>query len=334
MSHLNPTEVQFLRNLVSGGGPCRRKVGRASHRFLADHRLGIRWGSEIGYSVDDLGHAADILRAAGVSITEAPPADGVRDRASASLPGVSEKSGSVAPHAGEVAFKPLTAGCGFEGFGLSPGLPGYHVWHHADVARIDADGCLVVENLETFKQLERYRWIFDDDVAQRRVIAVFRGDNVYKPDSASKALDARTDPVWSFPDLDPAGLGIASQLPRLAGLVFPWASLEHALNERRMIELFESQMPQWEATVERCTHPDIVRAWALIRRRGFGLNQEAMRSLTSQAPVPVSGSGVAPSANGPGALFRSRTQLARPGAGGGQMVPYRLAPATKPGNLE
>lgn len=323
MSRINPTEVQFLRSIVAEGGPCRRKVGRASHRFYADHHLGIRFGSEIEYSADHLGHAAGILRAAGVALTETPPSDGVRDRASASLPGVSEKSGSVAPHAGEVAFKPLTMGCTFGGVELATGLPGHHVWHHDDVASIDADGCLVIENLETFKQLERYRWIFDDAVADRRIIAIFRGDNVYKTSSASKALEARHDPVWAFPDLDPAGLGIASLLPRLAGLVFPWASMEQALKERRMIDLFEDQLPQWGATVEQCEHPDIVRAWRIVRRWGFGLNQEAMRSLSSQGP----GSDAKQLATGPNALFRSRIQLARPDAGAGQMAPIRLDPS-------
>jgi len=275
---MDALQIRFLADLVRTG-PCEKAAGPMAEHFHAQQRIGLRVGrksNRFEYAPADIDHVKKLLLAHGIT----PDALAVKpkDRADAAIPGISEKVGIQALRAEDVVVKALTPGCSVHGVPISAGLPGYSVMPLHDAIQMDVDAILVVENLETVKQIHRYRWIRDHALWDSRVVVVFRGDSVNKADVVNALLRSRSDPVWSFPDFDPAGLGLASKLPRLQGLVFPWDLLEPMARERQLIDLYDNQVDQWRATLNAVEHPDFKRAWTLMQALKLGLNQEALRS--------------------------------------------------------
>jgi hypothetical protein len=270
------TQIKFLNGLVSSG-PCEKTTSLSAEHFHSTNGMGHRMGrTRFEYSEKDIQYAKSLLLAHG--ITPDQLLNKASDRADACITGVSEKAGTKSIRGDDVVLKPLTPGCLLGGTLLPVGLPGHLVMPHADAAAIDADGILVVENLETVNQIHRYRWIFDHECAKLRVFVLFRGDSVNKADAAIKVLEARNDPVWSFPDFDPAGLGFASKLPRLQGLVLPWEEIEAITRKRQLTHLYDKNVGQWGNTLDALDRPDFKKAWALMKSLKLGLNQEALRS--------------------------------------------------------
>ena len=283
---MTPQEIKFLQRLIAdtnieaatmAGEPWRRNASQVAALMADRYSVGLRIGRHCEYQTADIERARVLLAVRGIpELSE----DAARDRASVSaIPGISEKSGSQTPHSGEVAVLALTPGCRLGGELLSNRQPGYLVMHHGEAARIEVEALLVVENFETFVQLRRYRWIFRHEIASKAVLAVFRGDTLFKGDSVLRLLEGKTEPVWTFPDFDPAGLGWSLGMPRLAGLVFPWEHMEAKLRELRRSDLYATQLPQWQRIVAGASHPDVQRAWLIINRQWRGLNQEALRDL-------------------------------------------------------
>lgn len=277
------TRVQWLRRLASGSVTDLASSETACH-FYDGHRLGTRKGARVFYTAQDATHAQEILCSHGHEPATNGQAPAIDDRAGRSLmSGMSDHGARVHPRSSQVAIRALTPGCRHNAAELSPTMPGYLVVDKNEAVSIEADGVLVVENLETFRQIHRYRWIFATEMARLRIVVIYRGDDVFRCDVVNEVLRERKDPVWSFPDLDPAGLGLASRLPRLCGVVLPWrqwSTVEEMVRARRMSDLFEDQQPQWGATLHACGHPEIQKAWELVNRLGMGLNQEALRDLT------------------------------------------------------
>jgi hypothetical protein len=202
-------------------------------------------------------------------------------RADAALHGgQSEKSGTRGPHSDSVALR-VIGECDLDGQRVWTPARGYVVFTIQDAARVrGVDVLLLVENLETFREIERYRWIGFEG---RRSLVVFRGDRSFSAGDSMALLLARTEPVWAFADFDPAGLGIASNVPRLERLVLPSADWVAArLDGDRQRELYDRSAGHWSAVLDRCQMPQITSAWAMMRARRAGLAQEAMRG----APAP------------------------------------------------
>ncbi|WP_454734191.1 DUF7281 domain-containing protein [Cupriavidus pauculus] len=148
-----------------------------------------------------------------------------------------------------------------------------------DVVRIQCQQLIVVENLETFRYLGRYRWI---QYAGLPTLAIFRGDTKFGLNDASEAIAGHAAQVLAFTDFDPAGLFIASQLPRLAGLVLPeldW--LRDATIRGKRHDLYEDQIGQCAGMLEAPVQADIARAFRLLRELKAGYAQEWME----RAPV-------------------------------------------------
>lgn len=273
--------IKFLRRLIVDG-PCRRTSSTVAEHFQSVHRLGVRHGRQFDYSAEDIAHARDILRSRGIPESEPDTVSEAFDRAAASMtPGISEKSGSLSPYHDMVAVRAMTPGCRFMGHLMPAELHGFTVMYSSDAMAIETEAILVIENLETMRQLHRYRWIFDSEVARSAVLAVYRGDNVFKVHHAARLVEERTEPVWSFPDPDPAGIGLASKLPRLAGLLLPWERLEEMLRLKRRDDLYHPHLQSWSAILDACPQPDVYRAWTILQKTQYGLNQEALRDLVN-----------------------------------------------------
>lgn len=275
-------ELAFLQKLLldaqnSSESPLllKRQFSRRADALSRYHRIGLAVAKRFEYRADDIGRAQDLLRALGLPLVASPD---LLDRAQASsIPGRSEKYADTSPHDGEIAILPLSAGNLYKDQVLSHQLPGYLVITAQDSPALHTEHLLVVENFETFVQLRRYAWLLKHPSTQQACLAIFRGDNVFKGNHALEFLRARDEPVWAFPDFDPAGLGWTLSLPRFAGLVFPWDGMRERLLQHNRADLYHRSVAQWEQQLSQAAHPDIQRAWQLIHAVWRGLNQEALR---------------------------------------------------------
>lgn len=295
---LNFPQIKFLKSLVCLG-PGKRSMGAHAQYFQEHHRLGVpfgRLGASIEYGEQDIEDARNILTSLriemfpnGLSQSDIDENIGANDApcksdrsSGSSMPGISEKSGTVGPRDGEIAFRGASPGCMLDGESIPFRLSGYLSTHFSDFARIEAHAILVVENLETFKQLHRYRWMYEHVLFSRPVVAIYRGDNIHKNDNVMRALTSsalKDVPVWSFPDFDPAGVGFSSQLPNFSGLILPAQELESLARKRNLRALFEDQVGQWSGVLEKAQHPDIKKAWEMLKRLRMGVNQEFFRDI-------------------------------------------------------
>lgn len=266
---LSGTERRFLQEL-SAERPQQRRSAVALH-FCTHFGIGSVAGRQVVYRESDFARAAQIL--AGLQAPATPLGAGASRADAAAFPGMSEKSGTRAPHADSVAVRPL-GGCELAGRPLHAPARSYFVLTIEEATRVGARRLLFVENLETFRELERYRWL----CAGEGTLAIWRGDRTFSPADALAVVRARTEPVWAFTDFDPAGLGIALGLPRLQRLALPLAQwLTSAARGARARQLFFDSLPQWEAALSRADHPEIRTAWELMLQLRAGVSQEAMR---------------------------------------------------------
>lgn len=268
---LSAIERNFLQGLVAERPPSR---GSEVALALAHHfSLGRLVRRRVHYSEGDYIRAAQLLEANKVPVQALAP-DASRSDA-ALHGGQSEKSGTRPPHANSVALRVLGE-CDLRGQPVWAPECGYLVCTVEDAAQIrGVDRLLVVENLETFRQIERYAWV---GFAPHNILVVFRGDRGLSAADSALLLRLRTEPVWAFFDFDPAGLGMASSLPRLERLVLPPADwLAARLDGDRQRELYDGSAGQWAGMLEQVSVPQITQAWALMRERRAGLTQEAMR---------------------------------------------------------
>jgi hypothetical protein len=270
---LTSTERKFLQGIVAARPPARSSDVAKS---MSEHfGVGQMVRSMVLYSEVDYAKAAQLLQTNKVPVQALAP-DASRGDA-ALHGGQSEKSGTRGPHSDSVALKVLGE-CDLHGHRVWAPGGGYLVCTVADAARIaGVDRLLLVENLETFREIERYTWI---GAAGHNVLVMYRGDRALSVADSMQLLQARGEPVWAFFDFDPAGLGTASGIPRLERLVLPppaWLA-EH-LDGDRQRELYARSAPQWSGVLEAATSLQISAAWSLMRQRRAGMAQEAMRDV-------------------------------------------------------
>lgn len=270
MSNFTAVQIAFLQRLHADT-PSTTPITQVASFFYEHYSLGQLAGRNIAFSPADHEKAKLLLQTYGQSTTPVPKS---ASRAQAHRPGVSEKVGTVAPHADSLALKCAAGRCVLHASADTIGSTGYCVLSLDEALRVGADCIMVVENLETFRHLANQHWI---DYQDRNVLAVFRGDNRFKADEVMRFLQVRSEPVWGFMDFDPAGLGLASQLPRLQRLILPEEVPLRALVERaERRDLFVTQLPQWRSALETTSFGPIADAWRLMKSLHSGLPQEHM----------------------------------------------------------
>ena len=270
-------QIQFLQRLVADRPP-KRRAGDVA-RFLSEHfGLGMTVGGWVEYGQSHFQVAEQLLR------THDLPVSSLGDEASradvALYGGLSEKSLSAAPHSGSVAVKCLGR-CTLDGQPLwTP--PGTYLVLTPEVAeRVTCTKLLLVENLETFRTLEAYRWI---DVKEFDILAVYRGDVEIPLKDAHGLVLRRSEPIWAFFDFDPAGLAMANALPlqRLERLLLPGVEwLRGAALTARGRQVYDDQLAQYGNTLSDARHEQIRFWWNELRGLRAGVTQERMQ----HAPV-------------------------------------------------
>lgn len=269
---LTSVQIAFLRRIATEK-PSKGAASAVAVFFAEQHHIGYRLGRACEYLPQHHDLAARLLATLKLPLTARAP--GTLRCEAVNTPGVSEKHRTLAPHRDSVAVKPIAGQCLLPGgapFTIPP--ESYAVLTVAQALAISAQRLLVVENLETFRLLERYRWI---DHQGLTVLAIYRGDQRLRLDEAAAVVAQRHEPTWMFADFDPAGLAMAARLPRLERVVLPdtvW--LADTTRKCRRHDLFASQFDQYGPTLARETNPLIRPLWQLMKDLKLGLPQEGM----------------------------------------------------------
>lgn len=272
-------QILFLQRLAQESlSPSRRRSSSAALHLSEHHGLGTRVGSWVEYRADHIQAARSLLRANDLPV-EALPQDASRADV-AMYGGLSEKGLGKAPHADSIAVRCI-GNCTLDGEPLRTPEDTYLVCRSALAVRISCERLMVVENLETFRELETYRWI---NYKGRSVLAIYRGDIHLSPALALRCILARSEPLWAFVDFDPAGLTIANALPsnRLERIVLPdqaWLSQAAMTSVGR--SLYDSQLAQARGPLSRTTNAEIEQCWRELQRLKGAVTQERMRSAPS-----------------------------------------------------
>lgn len=268
----NHSQIAFLRHLASRSA-AEKSASQAAEFFHVHHGLGRRAGSRFQYEESDAERARLLLANRNIALTT-PDQALRRSEASLNNP-TQEKSGTLAPHHDSVAVKSAHGRCLLDGQPV--GRLGYQVLTVEQARSVNADVLLVVENLESFRFLERNRWV---DYEEKDVLAVFRGDNVFKANMAMKVIADRSEPVWAYFDFDPAGMGMASGLPRLDRVLLPGdEALISAARKTNQVHLYAEQLDQWGPVLQSETRPMLEGPWHLLRQLRMGLAQEHMDAI-------------------------------------------------------
>lgn len=267
-------ERAFLQRLVLSR-PASRPAGAAAAFLSAQFGIGRQVANKVFYDAGHFEQAAQLLKNNDLPVA-ALGAGATRGDA-AQFGGLSEKSGTRAPHEGELAVV-LSGGCMWgDSFWASP--PGTSVVCTAeDLKQLRCDVVCIVENWEAMRLLHQYQWL---DRQGKAVLFVFRGDNLYSPAHVQALIAERAEPLWAFVDFDPAGLGVACGLPaaRLSRVLLPsWAWLRQEADNVRGRELFERQRSQWAASLGIAESAVVREAWAELQRGRAGVTQERMLS--------------------------------------------------------
>lgn len=272
-------QIQFLQRLVSER-PSQRRVGEVSRQFSEHYSLGTVVGRQVEYRDEHLRMAEALLRTHDLPVSPMAPSATRADVAV--FGGLSEKALSAAPHAGSIGVK-CVGSCTLDGVALCTPEGTYLVVTPEVARRIRCDRLMLVENLETFRQLERYGWI---DYLGSSVLVIYRGDSALSTGEALQLLRVRREPIWAFVDFDPAGLVIANALPagRLERIVLPeQAWLRKAANTSRGRQLFAEQEARARPGLERAVHQEVREAWAELTDLRSGVTQERMLSIQGDA---------------------------------------------------
>lgn len=267
-------QIQFLQRLVSER-PTQRRLGEVSRHFSEHYSIGATVGRQVEYRDDHLRMAAELLRTHDLPVN--PMAPGATRAEVAVFGGMSEKALSAAPHAGSIGVK-CVGSCTLYRVVLCTPQGSYLVVTPEVAGRIRCDRLMLVENLETFRQLERYGWI---DYRGQSVLVIYRGDSALSVGEALQVIRARAEPIWAFVDFDPAGLVIANSLPpqRLERIILPKeAWLRQAAGTSRGRQLFDEQESRARPSLERATHSEVRRAWAVLAELRSAVTQERMLS--------------------------------------------------------
>lgn len=252
-------------------------MSAALEAFCAEHpTVGYRQGRFYCMRPTDRETIAHLLRADGVAPDTAPDAWKGSTRAEALAFGHDEKLALQPVKRRRIAVKALRPGMPLDvGTGVMMLPPKCHLdVDYDELTLVGHDWLIVVENWEAFNEIH---------LAAERLpfpgaapLVVWRGDaSGTRADAMLSWLSTLQQPVAAFVDYDPAGLVIASGLPRLETIVAPpLPQLQKLVRARGLHERFQEQLPGCLQALDAATHRDVRSLWAMIRAEGKALPQE------------------------------------------------------------
>ncbi|WP_419739232.1 DUF7281 domain-containing protein [Ruegeria sp.] len=200
-----------------------------------------------------------------------------KSRAEALSLGSNEKASSISVRRGRVALKSFSGGSirmGEKNVILPDGV-NLDVPVNAAADFSDHVFAVLVENWEAFEHIHQLSFEVPADL--RDALVVYRGQpGGYTIDAARTFLRVLSNPVFVFPDVDPAGLRIALETPGFAGVMLPpIEEIESLLCAGRgLSERYTSQLAGSERVLEGEVPTDVKAYWSLIKKFGRGVPQE------------------------------------------------------------
>lgn len=244
---------------------------------LLELGIGTRRGKSVYFTTKDKGEIQSWLEAKGFSTDQRVKQGMTRSQRLKITP--NEKAGGERVKKQRISIKSLGGQrliLGTQSLLLPPGS-------HLDIDWTKIDGgighncVLLVENYENFDRIHEIRFHLPDRFQSPLVI--YRGDtNESRFHNVLSFLNAIHLPVLAFTDADPAGLAIATCLPRLEGIIFPpQRILIKQLNDPKIgrSDLFHNQYPVYSQALDDLPkgHP-CQNAWKAIKQAGKGVVQE------------------------------------------------------------
>jgi len=148
---ISAIQLKFLQSVVTDVRA--RAQSAAAAYYCEEFGIGVKIRRSYEYTAADAERAKNLLLSLKLPLTAN---EGNGDRADAiDRPGMSEKSGTRSPHEDSVAFKVV------DKRPSTMSSIGYQVATAVEVSGIECDITLVVENFETFRQIEWYKWVMD-----------------------------------------------------------------------------------------------------------------------------------------------------------------------------
>lgn len=269
----NAVQISFLQSLLRER-PDSRRASQVAKFFCEQYSIGRAFRSQIEYQEVHFAAVQKLLESNDLPVE--PLARNSKRADVAGFGGLSEKVFSTAPHANSVAVKAV-GNCTLDGHALYTPNGTYLVLTTEQALRVSCQRLMLVENLETFRELEAYEWI---DFKNLDVLVIYRGDKELSISDAAKVIRERTEAIWSFCDFDPSGLSIANSLPndRLEALILPpFAWLTIACKTPRGRQLFDQQFNWCAQPLSTASHSLIAQAWAKMQPLQGAVTQEAMK---------------------------------------------------------
>lgn len=244
---------------------------------LVDEGIGTKRGKSVYFNDRDRDDIRKWLEAKGYALERCDLSGLSRSERLAVTP--NEKAGREAIKRNRVSIKALSGKqlrVGGEVLSLPTGS-------HLDVDwtkiadQVDHNSILVVENYENFNCIQETTFVLPERFASPLV--VYRGDpGESRLDAVQGFLEHLQLPVLAFVDADPAGVGIALQLPNLVGMVLPPLDvladqLQSPRTGRR--DLFYEQYPGHGQLLEKLSAENpCYPVWELLKLHKSGVVQE------------------------------------------------------------
>lgn len=257
--------------------------GRGLLAFHASYGLGLRKGASIVFTERDKTEIGRILKGElGIdAATTKPESWAGRSRSESLRLARDEKLSGRAVSEGRVQAKAMQ-GKTLRVCGGNWALPsrtdlGVDVVSVLD-SEIGHDALLIVENRQAFDDIWSVRGEILCGLEGLNPLVLYRGDaqGGARADAVNALIEHASLPVHAFVDFDPAGMVIASGLPRLNHVLSPAGSiLELLVSKHGITDRFIEQRAAARSALGRLEqHPLIGPVWGVILKAGKGLPQE------------------------------------------------------------
>jgi hypothetical protein len=157
--------------------------------------------------------------------------------------------------------------------------------------KIGHDALLVIENLQTFDDIHNVSVDVMGSLPARNPLVIYRGDTQggARTDAVHTLLKNTTLPVYAFVDYDPAGLIIASGLPRLDKLLAPsLQDLAALIQTHGIARRYQEQLASAPHAMQQFEwDPRFAPLWNIIHTAGKGLPQEFFHRHSSLCSIFV-----------------------------------------------
>jgi len=246
-------------------------------RLVNDAGIGIKRGKSVFFTERDRDKMRDWLKAKGFSVEQVDLTGMSRSERLVVTP--NEKAGKEAIKQNRISIKALAG---------QPLIIGRENIYLPAESHLDADGTkiagqvahqcvMVVENYENFNRINETK--FDLPEALGSPLVIYHGDpNESRLDNVQHFLNSINLPVLAFMDIDPAGIFMASKLPKLIAMIAPRvklleAQLSSPQTGRR--DLFQSQHLKYAQTLNNLPNTSpCLSLWHLVDKHRSGVVQE------------------------------------------------------------